>query len=328
MTTPGNERRRCRWLRAFRRPVVWFATIFVVAGALAPFLANDVPLIARVDGEWSAPAFVDSVGGVVPGPHDLSWKQFWSRLGPESEDIAWMPPWPYGPTETDVSRQGTAPSLAHPFGCDSAGRDILARLVHGTQSAVFLGGLAVLLAAFVGITLGGLAGYRRGIVDVVVLRLIEVFVCFPALLFLLFASSFFGDSTTGLVLVMAALFWPSFARIVRGELLSLRERDFVLVARGLGVPEHRILWRHLLPQLLGQIGVTAAFCMAAAIVAESTLSFLGLGSTRAVASWGDMLQEGSGAAHLGGWHQWFFPALTIVTAVTTCHVLADRLRRA
>ena len=124
---------------------------------------------------------------------------------------------------------------------------------------------------------------------------------------------------------MALLFWMSFARIVRGEVLSLRERDFVMVARGLGVPLWRLLLRHLLPQVSRQVGVTAAFCLAAAIVAESTLSFLGIGPN-AASSWGAMLRQGSEHAAEGAWHLWFFPALTIAGVVVGCHLLADRLR--
>ncbi|MCR9246006.1 MAG: ABC transporter permease [bacterium] len=315
-----------RFFGWWRSPVRLLATFLVFVGLFAPFLANDVPLIARVDGSWSMPAVADAFGQPVPGPDDRSWKQWWSRLPEDADDFAIMPPWPHGPTETDTRRYGEGPSLGHPFGNDGAGRDLLARLVHGTQSAVLVGGLAVLLAAIFGTALGCLAGYRRGIADVIVLRLIEVFLCFPALLFLLLAAAFFGDSRIGLVLVMALLFWTSFARIVRGEMLSLRERDFVLVARQLGISEWRIVWRHVLPQVGSQVGVTAAFCMAAAIVAESTLSFLGVGASRGAASWGLILQEGSQYAHLGQWHQWFFPALAIVVAVVCCHVLADQLR--
>jgi peptide/nickel transport system permease protein len=185
----------------------------------------------------------------------------------------------------------------------------------------------VLIAGLIGTALGAMAGYRRGIADVLVLRLVEIFLCFPSLVLLLFAASLFGDSSLGLILVMASLFWVSFARIVRGEMLSLREREFVTTARHLGVGECRILCRHLLPQLRSQIGVTAAFCMAAAIVAESTLSFLGLGPGLTASSWGHTLRQGSDLHGTGGWHQWLFPTLVIVLAVTTCHVLADQARR-
>ena len=151
------------------------------------------------------------------------------------------------------------------------------------------------------------------------------FLCFPTLLFLLFSAAFFGSSSLGLLVVMVLLFWISFARIVRGEMLSLRERDYVLVARGLGISTTRIVFRHLLPQLLGPIGVTAAFCMAAAVVAESTLSFLGVGPN-AQSSWGTMLRQGSEHAAVGAWFLWLFPALAIVALVVSCHVLADRMR--
>ena len=301
------------------------AVLFVLVGVFVPLIANNVPLVARVSGQWSFPALADFIGPPPPGPNDLSWKQWWSRL-PANGDFGIMPPWSYGPGETNDALFGAGPSIAHPLGNDDSGRDLLARLLYGTRTALGIGALAVGLAAFLGTLLGALAGYRRGIVDVLVLRLIEVFLCFPSLLFLLFAAAFFGASWIGLVLVMASLFWTSFARIVRGELLALRERDFVLVARGLGVSERRILWRHLMPLIKSQIGVTAAFCMASAIVAESTPSFLGLGLGSQSSSWGSTLRKGSEFAHLGAWHLWFFPALVIIAVVRCCHVLADQLR--
>jgi peptide/nickel transport system permease protein len=310
--------RRASWWRLA-------GALFVLIGLLAPFLANDVPLVARVRGTWHFPAAADCVGLATAGPDDLSWKQWWSRLAPAADDFALMPPWPYGPQETDTTRRGAGPSLAHPLGNDDTGRDVLARLVHGAGTAVRIGGAAVLLAGVVGTLLGALAGRRRGVVDWMVLRLLEVFLCFPTLLFLLFATAFLGDSSWSLTLVMAALLWTSFARIVRGELLSLRERDFVQVARDLGVSEWALLTRHLLPQVKSQIGVTAAFCLAAAIVAESTLSFLGLGP-QAPSSWGAMLRQGAAAAPLGAWHLWLFPAAAIVAVVAGCHAIADRLR--
>ncbi|MFN3242754.1 MAG: ABC transporter permease [Planctomycetota bacterium] len=309
-----------------RRWLPWtFVAVVLLVGMLAPIVANDVPLVAEVDGELSWPAFADLVGDPPPGPDDLSWKQWWSRLDGDGDDWAWMPPWPYGPLETDASRFQEGPTGAHPLGSDDTGRDVLARIVHGAGTAVGIGLPAVLLAMFVGTLLGIWAGYARGVVDVLVQRLIELFVCFPSMLFLLFSAAFFGSSAVGLSLAMALLFWMSFARIVRGELLSLRERDFVMVARGLGVPTWKLIVRHLLPQLLSQVGVTAAFCLAAAIVAESTLSFLGIGPN-AVSSWGTMLRQGSEHAAEGAWHLWLFPALAIVSVVVTCHLLADRLR--
>lgn len=315
-------------LPLWRRWSFWLLALAIVVGLCAPLLANEVPLIARVNGQWSFPAFADLFGQATPGPGDWSWKQWWARLPADSADFAVMPPWSFGPGETDTARFRDGPSALHWFGCDDAGRDVLARLVHGLATVMWIGAPAVSIAALLGTLAGAVAGYRGGLVDVVVLRTIEVFVCLPSLLFLLLVGALFGDSRLAIVVVMAALFWTSFARIVRGELLSLRERDFVLVARGLGVPEWRILARHLLPQVKSQVGVTAAFCLASAVVAESTLSFLGLGPGDAASSWGTMLRQGSELAAYGAWHLWLFPSLAIVTVVVSCHVLADRLRTA
>ena len=313
--------------RLWRRLPTWLAALALLVGLFAPLAANEVPLVARVDGKWSFPAFADLVGKPDGGPHDLAWKQWWARMPATSPDFVLMPPWPYGPDETDIQRSRQAPSVAHPFGCDDTGRDVLARLVHGMGTVVWLGLPAVVLAGLFGTLLGAWAGWRGGVADLVLARLIEIFVCFPSLLFLLFACTFFGDSSVGFVVVLAALLWTSFARIVRGQMLSLRERDFVHVARGLGVSEWRIVTRHLLPQVKSQIGVTAAFCMASACVAESTLSFLGFGTGGTGSSWGTMLRQGADLAVVGAWHLWFFPAVALVAVVVCCHLFADRLRQ-
>jgi peptide/nickel transport system permease protein len=323
---PTERRSALRtWLRL---PVLWCLVAIVIAGLFAPLFANDVPLVARVAGRWQFPAFADLVGSAPVGPDDLSWKQWWSRLPSDGSDFAWMPPWPHGPRETDRERFGKGPSLAHPFGSDDTGRDCFARILHGAHTVVTLALPSIALAAFAGTLLGAWAALRRGWADIVVLRLIEIVMCFPTLLFVLFVSSSFGNQRLGLVIVLATLFWTKFARIVRGELLSLRERDFVHVARGLGLGERQILQRHLLPLTFTKIAVTAAFCMASAVVAESTLSFLGLGPGDGSTSWGAMLRQGSEQAVTGAWHLWFFPAAAIVTVVICCHLLADRLRDA
>jgi peptide/nickel transport system permease protein len=286
-----------------------------------------VPLAARVGGEWSFPAFADLVGEAPAGPGDRGWKQWWARLPPDSPDLAVMPPWPFGPLETNVARVNLRPSVAHLFGCDDTGRDVFARVLHGASSVAWFAVPATLLAAVVGTLLGAWAALRRGLADAVVCRLIELFSCFPALLFLLFASAFLGPSGLALVIVMAGLFWTSFARIVRGELLGLREREFVRTAQGLGVSPARIVTRHLLPQVRSAVGVTAAFCVASAVVAESTLSYLGIGPSGLRVSWGTMLRDGADQAVVGAWHLWLFPALAIAAVVVGCHSLADRLRR-
>lgn len=313
---------RSKWRRVNR----WLALTLALVALLAPFLANEVPLMASVDGHWKFPAVRGYFGSPPPGPHDLSWKQWWSRLPHESEDWALMPPWPYGPGEDNAELVMAGPSFSHPAGNDNTGRDVLARLLHGTRTALGVGLSATLLAMLVGVTLGGFAGLYGGFVDFLVLRLIEVFLCFPSLFLVLAAATLFQGSMLGLVLVMALLAWPSFARIVRGEVLSLRERDYVHCARGLGVSGWRLLWRHMLPQVRGPVLVTMAFAVAQLIVFESTLAFLGLGQGLQSNSWGLVMAQGKANAHLGAWHLWLFPALAILITVVCCHVLADDLR--
>ncbi|MBK8101564.1 MAG: ABC transporter permease [Planctomycetes bacterium] len=309
------------WRRRLPR---WFLGLMAIAALFAPILANDVPLLARSGGTWSFPAFATWFGPPPTAPTDFGWKDWWARLPEGGDDFALMPPWAYGPTETNLEKVLAGPSLAHPFGNDDTGRDVLARLLHGASTALGVGVAAVVLGAFLGVALGALAGLRRGFADFCVLRAIEVSMCFPTLLLLITAAAFFGPSVPGMVVLMAATYWTSFARIVRGELLSLREREFVLAARGLGVQGWRLLRGHLLPQVRGQIAITAAFCIANAIIVESTLSFLDVGPTSS--SWGAVLEQGKSNAHLGAWHLWFFPAGLIVATVTCCHALADQVR--
>ncbi len=326
MNAPTSRRRlptAARW----RQRLPWLAAgVLGIIALLAPILANDVPLVARVAGHYAFPAFAELIGTAPPGPGDLGWKAWHAQLPADSADFALFPLWPYGTAETDVLHARGGPSLAHPLGTDDTGRDVLARLVRGTRLTVGTGLAGVLIAAIIGVLLGAIAGTRRGIADVLVLRAIEVFLCFPVLLLMFAVAASFGSSPFAIVVAFAAYMWPSFARIVRGELLSLREREFVPVARHLGVGEWRLLTHHLLPQLLGQIGVVAAFCMANAIVAESTLSFLGIGPGVQGGSWGGVLAQGKANAHLWIWHLWLFPGAAIVATVVLCHTLADRLR--
>ena len=286
-----------RGQKAHARGALLGLCALLLLALVGPMLASDVPLIARANGELRLPAIAEIFGVAVASPADTDWRTFAERLTPESSDFVWWTPWPHGPTRTDPAHRSEGPSWAHPLGRDDTGRDLLARMIRGARPVVGLSALGVLCAALVGVILGGFAGLRRGWVDVVVLRVIEVFACFPTVVLLMALAALFGDSRVGVVVVFAASMWPSFARVVRGHLLSLREREFVRVARGLGVAEGRILLRHLLPQVAGPVGVTAAFCMGQAVVAESTLSFLGLGPGPQSASWGSILMQ-IGRAHV------------------------------
>ncbi len=236
-----------------------------------------------------------------------------------------MPLIPYGPIE-NTANANEPPTWEHLLGTDETGRDLLALLVHGATTAVLVGLGVAVLAALLGISLGALAGYSGGLADLVISHIIEVMVCFPALLLVLAVAAFAGHSITGVILVLAALYWVAFARIVRGEFLSLREREFVLAARGLGVSRAQVLFRHMLPVGRGSLWVTGAFLMVNAMVVEATLTFLGLGGGTGSSSWGALLKQGKEHAHEGAWHLWAFPALVLASVVCALHALADDRR--
>lgn len=303
----------------------WVLGVLVAVALLAPFLANDVPLVASVDGELHFPAAHTVFGGDPPPAPDRSdWKTWWALLPGDGDDWALMPPWPYGPYEVEVDRIRAGPDLEHPLGSDDVGRDVLARIVHGTTTALGIGLTATLLALAAGVLVGGAAGYWGGWIDTAAGRLVELFLCFPAVFLVLAAGAFFGHSALLLIAVLALVQWPSFARLLRGELLSLRQRDYVAAARGLGVPGRRILLRHLLPQARGPLAVNAAFAVAQCVAIETTLSFLGLGLGSRAVSWGRMLDSGREIAHAGGWHLWLFPTVMIVITIAVLHGAVDR----
>ncbi|MEM7199205.1 MAG: ABC transporter permease [Planctomycetota bacterium] len=306
---------------------VW-AWMLLVAALFAPLLANDVPLVARVDGQLRVPALASYVGAAweASGPRDdrvQTWREWWAELpatGGPGADWAVMPPWPYGPLmERDLANRNAGPSLAHPLGTDDVGRDLLSRMLWGASRALLVGAGAVIVAVAIGLPLGAVAGYAGGGFDAAVTLLIEVFLCFPALFLVLAIAAFMSSSLLAVVLVLGAVSWPSFARLVRGEFLSLREREFVLAARGLGVPGWRVVTRHMLPQVGGLLRAQAALLFAAAVVAEATLAFLGLGAGE---SWGAILARSREPAIDGAWHGWLFPSLAVASTVWCLHALA------
>lgn len=305
--------------------VAWnlLAALFLFAALFAPVVASDLPLLAETeDGRVSFPAVADWLGEPVAPPVGRSWATWIAEQQRTSGRTCIRTPWPHGPESVDTTRIGIGPSWAHPMGCDDLGRDVLSRMLHGTRGALFTAVLAAALAMVAGALLGGLGGMCGGVVDALVLRLVELFLCFPALFLAMVAASQFGPSPVALAAVIAVVSWPSFARLVRSELLAMRRADFVLAARGLGAAPVTLLFRHMLPQLRDQLAVTFALVAAQAVVVESTLSFLGLGVSRA--SWGTLLAQGRDGAHLGAWHLWAFPAGAIALTVLCCHALAGR----
>lgn len=233
------------------------------------------------------------------------------------------------------------PSAEHPFGTDSIGRDILARTIYGGQISLLIGLVAVIIESIIGILVGALAGYYGGIVDSLLMRITEAMLNIPEIFLLIVMAKFFGGAIPNLtflgreysgsvvviVLIIALTSWMYLARIVRAQFLSLKENDFVLAARATGTSNLEIIFRHILPNTIAPIVVSATLGVANAILAEAYISFLGLGVQPPTATWGNMLDGANNYLESAPW-LWFFPGLLILLTVLSINFLGDGLRDA
>jgi len=235
----------------------------------------------------------------------------------------------WGRDEIDIRYIRAAPSARHPLGTDSAGRDNLTRLLYGgrVSLAIALGSVAVYMV--MGIAIGAVAGYFGGWVDNVLMRLVDIIQSFPFLMFALTIVAIRGPSVSNLVFAIVFLSWPVPARLVRGEFLSLRERDFIEAARAMGVSGFRMILRHLLPNAMAPLIVNATLEVAGIILSEAGLSYLGFGVSQPVPTWGNMLSEANNMAVLQTkpW-TWLPPGLMIFLTVLSINFIGDGLRDA
>lgn len=231
---------------------------------------------------------------------------------------------PAPPDALDLAGGLEGPSLAHPLGQDRLGRDVLAGILYGGRVSLGVGAVAVGLSLALGTAVGFAAGYRGGWLDELLMRVVDVLLAFPGILLAIALAGVLGPSFKNLIVALSVLGWVGFARLVRGQVLSLKHREFVTAARVLGAGPLRIAWRHILPNLVAPLAVQATFSVASTILAESSLSFLGLGP-QDVPTWGSMLSQGVDyllfAPHLA-----LFPGLAIMVTVLGINVLGDALR--
>jgi ABC-type dipeptide/oligopeptide/nickel transport system permease subunit len=234
---------------------------------------------------------------------------------------------PYSPEEVNTRLRGDGPTSTHLLGNDDIGRDILSRLIYGTRIALLVGIGATAIAVSIGVLVGATAGFFGGKVDFILSRLIDTLMSFPLLALLLTLSTVFGPSLRNVVLVIGCTVWASYARVVRAEVLSLRERDFVLAARAIGTPNRQIITRHLIPNALGPVIILASLAVGGIVILESALSFLGLGVQRPTASWGTMLSDGR--EYLRNYpHIAIAPGVAIALTVLAFNLVGDGLRDA
>lgn len=234
---------------------------------------------------------------------------------------------PYSPADQDYDAILSAPSLAHPMGTDNLGRDNLSRIIFGTRVSIQAGVVAVSIAVLIGTVLGIMAGYWRGWIDDLLMRLCDALWSFPGIVLALFIAAALGPGLVNAMIAIGIVFIPVIARLVRGSALSVREREFVLAAKVLGAPDPRIMFRHVLPNVLAPVIVQASLLVAYAIIVEATLSFLGLGVQPPEPSWGSMLKAAAQYMQVAPWLS-FFPGAAIFMTVMGLNLLGDGLRRA
>ncbi|MFN8593097.1 MAG: ABC transporter permease [Thermomicrobiales bacterium] len=234
---------------------------------------------------------------------------------------------PYGENEIDLFSIATPPSAAHWLGADDLGRDELSRLIYGARVSLVVGIGAALLATIVGILVGTLAGYYGGWVDSALMRFVDLMLAFPATFLLLILFSMRGSSVLSVIVVLGIFSWMWLARVIRGEFLSLKRRDFIEAARSIGVPDWRLMWRHLLPNVAAAIIVSATLDIAYAMLSEASLSFLGFGVPAGTPTWGNMLNAArpyyTTVPLLA-----IAPGLTLTTAVLAINFVGDGMRDA
>lgn len=229
-------------------------------------------------------------------------------------------------TRLDPLAALTPPSASHPLGTDMLGRDLLARLVVGSAVSLGVGVMAMGISLVLGTAIGAAAGYWGGWRDRALMGLTDVMLCFPTLFLILAVIAVLGPGIGNVVAVIGATSWMGTARLVRAETLSLREREFVLAARAMGARPARIVALHLVPNALAPVAVNAVLGVAAAVLLESGLSFLGLGVQPPTPSWGNLLMDGKSALGVGWWLT-LFPGLAILATVLAVNRVAEDLRR-
>jgi peptide/nickel transport system permease protein len=232
---------------------------------------------------------------------------------------------PYPPDQIDTKHILDAPNRAHLLGTDVLGRDVLSRMIHGAGVSLSVGFVAVGIATIIGVVLGSVSGYYSGMVDRIVMRFVDIMLCFPTFFLILAVIAFVGPSIWNIMMVIGLTSWMGVTRLVRAEFLSIRERDYVQAARSQGAGDLRIIFLHILPNALAPVLVSATLGVGSAVLLESGLSFLGLGVQPPDPSWGNMLTEGKDNIEIAWWLS-LYPGLAILITVLGYNLLGEGIR--
>ena len=303
----------------------------------------EAPADSRTSSASLAPPRAPSVAAVsssrnVPQPYSR-WvfkRVLRVRLAPVSLAIivvavllAFLSPWlaPYDPTRADLNVVLHAPDLAHPMGTDDLGRDLVSRIMLGSRASLSAGVVSTGIALFIGTALGLLSGYFVGLLDLAVMRAMDALLAFPGLVLALAITAALGPSLTNAMIAIGIVGIPHFARLARGQVLTLRDLDYVISARSIGAGDRQILINHIVPNMLTPIVVQASLSVAFAILTEASLSFLGLGVQPPTPSWGFMLNQGRDYIGQAPWLA-VFPGISIFAVVMAFNLLGDAIRDA
>ena len=331
MSEDGARKSRSYWrlvAREFMRRRLSVAglaatVVLILVAVFAPYIANDVPIVLTRKGQTYFPSTFD-----YSQLRSTDWARYVENL-PVGEWVL-MPPLPIGPNRTNIYGRNrlAAPSREHLMGTDDLGRDVLSRMIWGARISLSVGFVAMGIAVVIGVVVGAIAGYFGGTTDILISRVIEVVMCFPTLFLLLTIIALVEKMNIYyLMLAIGLVSWTGVARLVRGELLRLREHDFAVAARALGVPPHRVIFRHILPNAIAPVLVSATFGIAAAILIESALSFLGFGVPPPTASWGSILSLARQYVYQAWWLT-AFPGAAIFFSILCYNLVGDGLRDA
>ena len=312
--------------KQFRRDKLAYGSLFIIGflviiAVLAPLIANNKPYVYRTGERTYYPLFQNH-----PDLIQKDWDYL--RDHPESEDAeATFPPIPFDPLSQSLTERLRPPSSRHLFGTDNLGRDILSRMIHSTGLSLRIGFIAVGIATIIGLILGSIAGYYAGWVDIVISRVIEVFICFPFFFLILIVIAFLPPRPENIMVAIGVASWPGLARYVRAEFLRNREQEFVAAAKALGYSDARIIFRHVLPNSLTPVLVSMSFRIAGAILSEAALSFLGFGIQPPTPSWGNILSLARVYIETAWWLA-LFPGIAIFITVTAYNLVGEGMRDA
>ncbi|MEO8446082.1 MAG: ABC transporter permease [bacterium] len=306
----------------------YIVCILIVIAVTADFLASSKPLYAVYKGETYFPVIKDYMNDVGVNKWDASLINVnWKVLDDENklESVIWTPV-PYGSREIDLSNALSPPAGDHYLGTDGIGRDLLAGLIHGSRVSLSVGFIAAGIALLIGIVLGSMAGFFGGKVDLIIMRFVEIMVTFPLFFLIITIVAIYGSSIWFIMAAIGLTTWTGDAKLIRGEVLKVRNMEYITAANSIGLPNRQIILRHVIPNAIAPVLVSGAFAIAGAILTEAGLSYLGFGVSATTVTWGSLLNEARSASN--AWWLAIFPGVMIFIAVVTYNLIGEGLRDA